>query len=97
MFCVFNAHANSTFHLEDWPVHEDADTWLWGPLCCNKRVLQNPFKLPSLPEHDDFEDLELDSLSCGHLLAMALVKIIYYQKEKNMARNIKHCSTNNLK
>jgi hypothetical protein len=82
-FCLFTAHANSSNYM---PVKKKAkaDTWLWGPICSNIQVLHDPFELPSSPEYDDSEGLDPDSLSCMHLLAMALVKIIFYQtREKH--------------
>jgi hypothetical protein len=79
-FCLDWACGQGTNDIIDWPIDLIAqpDSWIWGKICCDVRVLQNPFRLPEM-DHDDYNLIEKENYPISHLLAMAVIKASLYQ------------------
>jgi hypothetical protein len=77
MFCLWLAYTQKSFKKMEWPCDEYAehDSWIWGPICCDKRLLEDPFSMKKL-KHDNFHTLQVRHYRTGSLLALALLKHI---------------------
>jgi hypothetical protein len=78
IFCLWWAHADKNYHELDWPYEDDVEpeSWIWGPICCDKRTFDDPFEIDEDEHEDMFESIEADDYRVHHLVAMALVKHI---------------------
>jgi hypothetical protein len=75
-FCLRWAYLESEFMPEERPIKErvSENEWIWGPDCCDRRLLENPFDVNN-SDHDNFpSSFKPEHFRVSHLLAMIFIK-----------------------
>jgi hypothetical protein len=87
MFCLWWAYADKYFNQRNWPFEEPLDgDWIWGPLCCNVRLFQDPFRMEKM-DHDEFDLLYPADFRTQSLIALLLIKILIMKELFSDIRN----------